>query len=309
LAAMRRHRVLARHGDMFDPINFGETRDAASLGDAIVIELVNRFAGQIDSEYGAELPPAVVRGLAELPHIRPLLVIPVWIEGLLDRSSVRSELRRNIKRTWDQLADEFLQLPFVRQHDKWSPFQLVDGLEHALKFSKRMTIGWTAKIVSWLQEIRGAASDSYCPHALAEPDFRNRRARHIVYGHTHVPETVPLDASYADSYVLNQIYFNTGTWRRVYRQTQWSPAEQEFIPAESMSYAAFYQGDERGGRSFETWTGTLGTDSRDVPLRRLDASGSSHAAEQPIPAPKVPLRAPHFQRPVSVPAATSARRP
>jgi hypothetical protein len=303
LSALRRHRVTARHGDLYDPINYAETRDAASLGDAIVIELVNRFVAKAASQLADELPKAVTAGLCELPHIRPLLLIPVWIEGLLERSGVPAELRRRIKHAWDQLADEFLQMPFVRQHDQWSPFQLIDGLEHALKFSKRMTIGWTARIVSWLHELRGAPGDSYFQHALAEQDFRNRRARHIVYGHTHVAESVPLDASYADGYVLNQVYFNTGTWRRVYRQTQWAPAEQEFVPAETMSYAAFYQGDERSGRSFETWTGTLATAVHSVPVRRVDVSRSMHASEQLLPAPKVPVRAPHF--PASLSAARS----
>lgn len=299
LAALRRHRVLARHGDIFDPINYCETRDAASLGDVIVIELVNRFVAQVNTHFADQLPKAVAMGLLELTHIRPLLLIPVWIEGLLERSGVQSELRRNMKRVWDRLTDEFLQLSVVRDQDTWSPFPLVDGLEQSLKFSKRLAIGWTAKIVSWLQELRGASGESYYQHALTEQDFRNRRARHIVYGHTHWAESVPLDASHADGYVLNQSYFNTGTWRRVYRQTQWAPGEREFIPAETMSYVAFYQGDERSGRSFETWTGTLAAITGDSPVHRVDGGRPIHATEQSIPAPKVPVRAPHFHRAVS----------
>ena len=64
-------------------------------------------------------------------------------------------------------------------------------------------------------QLRGADDASYYQHALAEQDFRNRRAKHIVYGHTHYAESVPLDASFAEGYVLNQAYFNSGTWRRV----------------------------------------------------------------------------------------------
>src|SRR6266852_2455284 len=41
------HRVFARHGDIFDPGNFEHDRDASSLGDAIVIELLNRFAIEV----------------------------------------------------------------------------------------------------------------------------------------------------------------------------------------------------------------------------------------------------------------------
>jgi len=303
LSVMRRHRVLARHGDIFDPINYHETRDASSLGDAIVVELVNRFLAEAALKWSNELPKAVLAGLFEVYNIRPMLLIPIWIDGLLERSGIKSELRKQIKRSWDRLADEFLQLAVVRDQDSYSPFELVDGLASALKFSKRMSIGWAAKIASWLHELRGATSESYFQHALTEQDFRNRRARHIVYGHTHAAESVPLDASYADGYVLNQMYFNSGTWRRVFRQTQWSPGEQEFIPSETMTYLAFYQGDERNGRPYESWTGTLAAAATEQPSHRVDAGRvdagrSQHAAEQPISAPKVPLRPPHFVRPV-----------
>jgi len=38
------------------------------------------------------------------------------------------------------------------------------------------------------------------PGLLAtEPDFRNRRAKHVVYGHTHEAEIVPLDASHSSA--------------------------------------------------------------------------------------------------------------
>lgn len=295
LAVLRRHRVFARHGDIFDPINFNEDRDSSSLGDAIVIELLTRFTVTISEQLGDDLPPAVLRGLQDLDHIRPLLLAPVWMEGLLERAGVQPPIRKQIKRTWDSLVDEFLALPIVREHDTWSPFDIVDGMERALKFSKRLSIGWAGKITNWLQGMRGAGGDSYYEHALAEQDFRNRRARHIVYGHTHQAESVPLDASYADGYVLNQMYFNSGTWRRVLQQTRAASSEFEFIPAEALSFLSFFYGDERGGCPFETWSGTLAT-AGDVAMHRVDAGRTSHASEQSLPASRVPVRPPHFRR-------------
>ena len=73
--------------------------------------------------------------------------------------------------------------------------------------------------------------------AAAEPG-------HLAYGHTHAAESVPLDASHAEGYVLNQMYFNAGTWRR-YRQTQWAPGAHEFIASDVMTYLVFLPGDER----------------------------------------------------------------
>ena len=31
----------------------------------------------------------------------------------------------------------------------------------------------------------------------------------------------------------------------------------EFVPYQSMTYLAFYKDDERGGKSFEAWSGTF----------------------------------------------------
>jgi hypothetical protein len=272
LETMRRHKILARHGDIYDPFNFEEDRNASSLGDAIVIEMVSRFAAEIERELGADLPEATLAGLAEIDNIRPSLLVPVWIDGLLERTCPYPAQRKKVKAIWDRLCDCFLALDFVRSRDTWSPVDLVDGLARVLKFSKRLNSGWASAIMGWLHTIRGPGDASYHRHALAEQDFRNRRAKHIVYGHTHFAESVPLDASYAEGYVLNQVYFNAGTWRRVYRQTQLAPSEHEFIAADNMTYLAFFQGDERSGRPYETWSGTLGLNSRAPAVRRIDAA-------------------------------------
>jgi UDP-2,3-diacylglucosamine pyrophosphatase LpxH len=294
LQVMRRHKVAARHGDAFDPFNFEGDRDSSSLGDVIVIELVNRFAAEVEAVLGGELPASTLLGLREIDNVRPLLLVPVWIDGLLERTCAFPSMRKRVKTVWDRLADEFLSIEFVRQRDTWSPLDLVDGLERALKFSKRLSVGWASAIAGWLQKVRGAETDSYYPHALAEQDFRNRRARHIVYGHSHAAESIALDASYAEGFVLDQMYFNAGTWRRVHRQTRWAPQEHEFIASDVMTYLAFFQGDERKGRPYETWSGTLGHCLPEASIHRIDPGRRSHVPGQPVPAPGVSAHAPHF---------------
>jgi hypothetical protein len=196
------------------------------------------------------------------------------------------------------MADDFLALEFVRQRDTWSPIDLVDGLERALKFTRRLSFGWASSITQWLQQLRGAGEESYHRFALTEQDFRNRRAKHIVYGHTHYSECTPLDASFAEGYVHNQIYLNSGTWRRVHRQTTFAPDEHEFIPSDALTLLSFVQGDERGGRPYEAWSGTLGINLPDTPTLRTDAAHAQriparHATAKPIQTPGLSLGGPH----------------
>ena len=185
------------------------------------------------------------------------LTVPVWIDGLLERTCPLPAQRKKVKAIWDRLTDRFLALDYVRSRDTWSPVDLVDGLSRVLKFSKRLNTGWSSAILGWLHSMRGPGDASYHRHALAEQDFRNRRAKHIVYGHTHQHEIVPLDASHADGYVLSQNYFNAGTWRRCYQPTQMLAGNHELVASDAFTLLAFYQGDERSGRTHETWSGTL----------------------------------------------------
>ncbi len=308
---MRRHKVFARHGDVYDPFNYEGDRNASSLGDVIVVELLNRFGVQVQQQLGDDLPAAALEGLREIDNIRPLLLIPVWIEGLLERCCPEPAIRKEVKKVWDELADEFLEHPFVQHRDTWCPVDIVDGLQKALKFSRRLSVGWASWIAQWIAELRGASSESFYQHALTEQDFRNRRAKHIVYGHTHHPEIVPLDASHADGYVLHQAYFNSGTWRRVHQQTKFAPREHEFIASDTLTYIAFFKDDERKGRPYETWSGTLGLNPLAKPKYRLDQAHATerqpHVRSQPLSTPSVPVRAPHFAVPLA--PSNSAGRP
>ncbi len=286
--ALRTHRVLARHGDIFDPLAFADDRDASSLGDAISIELIGRFLAHIETEIAADLPPACAKALCEIDQIRPTLLIPAWMEGMLERTGCTLAQRNTIKRVWDYTVEQLLHLEIVRKCSAASAVDLIDGLAAALKFSRRDSADWTGRTLNWLAGLRGASSQSYAIHALAEADFRNRRARHIVYGHTHQHEIIPLDASHADGYVLNQTYFNAGTWRRVYRPTQAISGSHEFIAADCFSLLAFYQADERSGRSHETWCGTLAPGAME-PQSRQQVAPPAATVSSPAP-----IRAPQF---------------
>lgn len=281
--ALRQHRVLARHGDIFDPLSFTDDRDAASLTDVLAIELVARFRQHVEGELADQVPPQASAALDEIDQIHPVLLVPAWMECMLERTAT-PVIRNRIKRIWDYMVEQVLHLEIVRRHAEASPIDLVDGLAAALKFSRRDTHDWTGRTLAWLAGLRGAKTESYAQHALAEADCRNRRARHIVYGHTHQHEIVPLDASHADGYVLSQTYFNAGTWRRSYRPTQTAAGNHELVASDNFSLLAFYQNDERSGRTYETWSGTLAPSPIDAPAAKATTTGGT-AASSPVPAP------------------------
>ena len=283
LQSMRRHKVAARHGDAFDSLSFEGDRDLSGLTDAITLDLVVRFVIEVEQNLGHELPDAAILALREIDNFRPLLLVPAWIESVLERTCPQPAVRKHVKQLWDRLADKLLGSRTVRERDVLSSANLVDGLSRALRFSKRRSTGWASATTDWLRTMRGSDSDSFASHALTEPDFRNRRAKHVVYGHTHAAEIVPLDASHAEGYVLDQVYFNAGTWRRTYRPASFSPAGHEFIATDVFSYLAFFQGDERKGRGFEAWTGTLGHTPAERIIHRIDAGVLSTELVMPAP--------------------------
>src|SRR5712692_3014743 len=253
------HSVFARHGDIFDSFNYEGKRDASSLGDAIVVELLNRFPEEVRQKLGGTLPQVCLNGLREIDNVRPLLIIPVWINGFLRSTCPDRDQVKQVKAIWDGLVDEFLNLPFVRAHDSvFNLFDNVDKLEWALKFSQGVSLGNLSHFVTWIKEKLAGPGDAFYRNAFTEPTFRSRKARFIVYGHTHHQEIVPLDAAIMPSGILRQMYFNSGTWRRVHELARLHPDEQEFMGYHVMTYLAFFRGDERGGRPFESWSGALG---------------------------------------------------
>ncbi|MHC4539767.1 MAG: hypothetical protein ACYTEK_01690 [Planctomycetota bacterium] len=259
LKILAEHHVWARHGDIYDSFNYQDNqgRLASSLGDAIVIELVNRFPSEVST---LEIPQEVKDGMKEIDNVRPLWLIPLWIDGLLRRTGLNREQTKQVKAVWDRLVNEFLKIDFVKKQDSfWDPLDNVDKLEAMLKFSKGISLSVLGRILSWFDENVPVKAESYQKNAITESRFKNRTAQFIVYGHTHRHEIVPLDVTKLTSEKeLGQIYLNTGTWRRVHTLARSNPRDAEFIGYNIMAYLAFFKDDERCGRAFEAWSGALG---------------------------------------------------
>ncbi|MDX1414837.1 MAG: hypothetical protein R3293_11650 [Candidatus Promineifilaceae bacterium] len=256
------HQVFARHGDIYDPFNYDKEkgRSAASLGDAIVIDLMNLFPYEARLRLGGSGDPGLERlldGLDELSNVRPSLLVPVWIQGLIRRNNVSKETGNDVKRVWNDIADKALDSPFVRAQDSWSPFDTVDLLETTLRFSRALSFHSIAELVTWIQEKLWGGDSSFAKFALKEDAFLNQSAEYFVYGHTHHYETVPLHTALKDGRPYDQRYFNSGTWHPLHEITLFKPREQTFLEHNVLTYLTFYKEDERKGRAYETWTGTL----------------------------------------------------
>lgn len=251
------YRVFARHGDHYDLFNFNheKSRDHATLGDVLAMEVINKYPEELKRISG--LDPVIVNKLRQITNVRPTLATPLWVSQQLRTLAVENKLNTiseiDLKKVWDKLADEYLELDFVRQQDKSFKFDIVDKMEAAIKISKLVSFETIEKLTLKLQGRKRAHADhSLAKHALLEPAFLDNSARYIVYGHTHHHETIPLAL---DDVEGNQIFFNSGTWHTYFDLARKNPTEKKFVPYKALTYITFYKKNEHDERSFETWSG------------------------------------------------------
>jgi hypothetical protein len=252
----REYKVFGRHGDCYDTFNFDieKGRNFPTLGDAFTMEVCNRYPEELKRR--PELDPDIVNNLRHITNIRPALATPLWVTGQLKRLAMDNKLKEaredELKRVWDDLADNFLHLDFVRRADKAFEFDIVDKMQLAIKISKVVSFETIDYLVFRLQNRKSTGDRSFASFALEEPSFLDKTARYIVYGHTHHHETIPLDY---DDLGGNQIYFNSGTWHTYFDLARKDPTEKKFIPYKALTYITFYKDDEHDERHFETWSG------------------------------------------------------
>lgn len=257
------YKVFARHGDIYDPFNFDGDRDASSLGDVIVVDLVNRFPKEVRDKIGPATDPDLISELREIDNVRPLIDIPVWIHGACRRAK-SPDAAKKVKEVWNELVDDFLEIEFVKQHDTRWPLEAVDGLQLGLKISTAFTFKDIANFP--IRKLCRKEVD-YRKKAFYEEYMKGNMAEFVVYGHTHHHEVTPLDLTLLPSgEILQKTYFNTGTWRKIHEKTTFDEESQEFLHRHVMTFIAFYLDDERTfdlederrSHRFEVWNGALG---------------------------------------------------
>lgn len=255
-----KYRIFARHGDYYDRWSYNADlgRDASTIGDALCIELINRFPMEIERHLGNILPSHFYHSLHEMINVRPNVALPLWIGGQLEHFDVIEKVEDALKAIWNGLVAEFLKLDFIRAFNKrWNPFDSIDELALVLKLTRWTSIENFNRVILLIKKRLFRDDPSYARHAITEPAFTSRQADFIVYGHTHHHEIIPLDAYHRNGKENYQFLVNTGTWRSCYDLTRYHPEQQKFLPYQLMSYLAFFADGERHGRRHEAWSGKL----------------------------------------------------
>jgi hypothetical protein len=219
------------------------------------MDVCNRYPLEVSKRYRDRLPAGIVNSLRKIANIRPLLASPLWISGQIRQYAGNRQLENDLKKVWDDISDEFLELDFVRQADKAFRFDIVDAMELIVKLSGRASFNTINDIVIWMRKKMWGGKRSFANYAVDEPTFKSGRAQFIAYGHTHHFEVVPLALNMSMPEPESQIYFNAGTWHSYYDLAMQNPKNQMFVPYQALTYLTFYSPDEHDGRRFETWSG------------------------------------------------------
>jgi len=193
-------------------------------------------------------------GLREIDNVRPLSLVPVWVEGLVQKTCT-PELATEVKEVWDELVHEFLKVDFVKGRPLGSSALIKLGFE----ISSDMSLTGLSDMATWFGAKLSGRGGSLFPYALHEEAFKQGWANFVVYGHTHHHEIVPLQSTLQGDQTVERVYINSGTWRAVHELAQFHPIQRQFVRYHVMTYLGFFKGDERKGRRFEAWSGALGS--------------------------------------------------
>ncbi len=283
-ALCQAHHVYLQHGDVFDDVNYRADvgRDAASLGDAIVIEVLNGFPERIRQVLNLAFHDPLYLALKEADNIRPLLSVPDYYLMVIKYFATKSQGQK-IKALWSEACTPFLELPFVRSLDRPWHLDPVDKLQIVFSLQKNLSLQFQTMVANLLQ--RFSVPSSY--HDQAMLDIKKYGAQYSVYGHTHHAEMVPLwvekmpvakfngvdtshhldNTTWADALrgddnghqqTRDVIAFNSGTWRPFHQPTTLRRNVFPYVSFHVMTHLFFYKDDERFGRRYEMWQGSLG---------------------------------------------------
>ncbi len=255
------HNVYAIHGDIFDETNYtAPDRDGSSVGDVIVLKLLNEIPNQIelqlknfpeDKKGLIKNDTEFIKELREIDNLRPYSLAAQWISHIIKKYELDIEFINDaIRDAFKVLINDFIENPLVSQHRA----TVIKMQLTSLLFRTKFTIEDLASVIEFFA-LSKDVFESYRKYAktlTANGDYT--RKSFYVMGHTHYAEIVPMSSYMENGNQFSKIYLNTGTWRAQHRQAIY---DKSFISYKTITFAGFFKGNERNGHSFEYWTGYL----------------------------------------------------
>ena len=173
---------------LYDSFNFDTERgrDQATLGDAFTMEVCNRYPEELKRK--SNLNTEIVNNLRHITNVRPALATPLWITGQIKRLASENMLKdvneSELKRVWDDLAEKFLDLEFVKSKDRPFQFDVVDKMQAAIKISKLISFETLDKLIFRIQK-RRVSSDTFVCRKCLEGTGIHRQFRTLYHLWTH----------------------------------------------------------------------------------------------------------------------------
>jgi UDP-2,3-diacylglucosamine pyrophosphatase LpxH len=264
-----KYKVFARHGHELDKWNYdGSTNwndtdyEQVPIGDLIATEIISRIPHTIMQNIGNSIPEdqkdELKRNLQEVDNVRPFSAILEWMFYQVNQNPDLSEV---IDKSLADITSNFQSLQYpkrlYKKHDNLLKVEDADEVQGLIELFKNFNITAAEALIPIFSRILGSGrfassddSDKDLTEGAADFLTLSPNYRSIVMGHTHNPLQIPIGVT---SDGLDQIYINTGTWRKRYIQG----TNSGFIGLKYLTYAVFYTGDEKPHQFFETWTGTL----------------------------------------------------
>ena len=252
------HRVFAEHGDQFDPVNYrAPRRDRSSEGDVVVIRLLNAIPKGVEL-YLEKIPGIAthkkevdlfIKLLYEIDNLRPYALAPAWITQAIKQSGLHPEIAdKALGEALRILALKYLNNKLVTKAWYIQLFIFLVNTKWLWQYFNIQLLAMLLRNSRWTRN----TPESYKKFAIEQASKQEKDF--FLMGHTHYAEIVPICNYKENDVTRSKIYLNTGTWRAVHLLAD---NEKDFISFKSMTIAGFYKDDERKGRSFEFWTGSL----------------------------------------------------
>ena len=226
--------LYVEHGHKFDPLNYSNNSQPC-FGDVISILVVNHSVELIlarlqDLGYSAELISKIESNLYDIEYLRPLSLLPFWIESIADIYRNHPECEGKA----ESIQGVFRKVILGFHKSPWAIKYLSSKLHlprYFLMFSIELMMRCPPILpaLSFMMSklLRRTHSNNF-QNRIAKKLHDEKNYRMIVFGHTHIPIVTTLG--------VTGHYCNTGSWTPVINLLKYSENKSsymEYLIAES----------------------------------------------------------------------------